>query len=137
MQDKAEEVRVEVPEGASSGENLVVKGSGGGEFEVTVPTQISGLYGYSAFFYDSFNCALVLHALNQIAMSTTYGYWMNKFVHDFTTAFAGSVVLNLLKGGNVMDAWVFDPANNFPLASFFCAWYFVNYDIPFCPAQLG
>jgi len=37
QQQQAQEVRVEVPAGASGGEILVVQGSGGGEFEVTVP----------------------------------------------------------------------------------------------------
>jgi len=108
-----------------------------GGFQTEVPQAISGLWGFDCVFAKTFNFILVLHSLNAIAMSKTNGYWLNKFAQDFIAGSACVILPKILQGGNMIDAIFTDPAKDFTLSGFFCAWYIMNHDIPFCPVKFG
>jgi hypothetical protein len=81
---------------------------------------------------------VVFHCLNTIKNNAgTSGHWFNNFVQVLIAAMAMRIVPEVLEGNDLINEIFAAPGDGFSVFAFFMLWYFVNYDIPGCPANLN
>jgi hypothetical protein len=105
---------------------------GGFKFEFTGIENIPLTGLLTSFIGKSCNFVALLHVLNSIRDNTGKGYHFNAFTQAVLATFAGVIVPKIFKGTSIAGA-IFADTNGFSFAGFFAMWYFINFEIPFCP----
>lgn len=79
---------------------------------------------------QGFSFLLVLHVLNH-AQDAGTGFWIGSFVNVFTSAFAGSLFLDVVSGNAPVTQ-----CNEKNLTLAFVCWYLTNHNVPFTQMNL-
>merc|ERR1719502_208001 len=83
-----------------------------------------------SIFGNGFSALLVMHVLNH-AQDAGTGFWIGSFVNVFTSAFAGSLLMDVVSGTPPLTQ-----CNEKNLSITFLCWYLTNHNIPFTQMNL-